>query len=161
MYADYVHDIQEDRDANKDDSFIEDNNTEDVNFELNKTTESVFKNKTNYTPVFSNSNTWCIQLQSPYNSGPKRSGGCSDDKDLQDTLLQIDALNIPLSPQESNIHVITTVAEIYLPLPDSPKESHQSHETTSENLSIDNDFDISNDLVPTNIQDEAAGIKTV
>ncbi|CAG2212096.1 CNBP [Mytilus edulis] len=39
LYGDYVHDIQEGRDANKDDSFTEDNNTEEVIIELNKTTE--------------------------------------------------------------------------------------------------------------------------
>ncbi|CAC5409001.1 CNBP [Mytilus coruscus] len=35
MYGDYVHDIQEGRDANKDDSFIEDNNTEEGKLLLN------------------------------------------------------------------------------------------------------------------------------
>ncbi|CAG2204141.1 unnamed protein product [Mytilus edulis] len=81
------------------------------------------------------------------------------DEDLQDTLLQLDALGIPLQPPESNTeHEITTVAEIHPPprAPNSPNEPQQSIET-SENLPISINNDNSNDQVPP-YQDEAAGV---
>ncbi|CAG2212346.1 CNBP [Mytilus edulis] len=118
MYGDYVHDIQEGRDANKNDSFTEDNNSEELIVELNKTTETVFEQTnatlpTSETVIFGASNCSRIRIEDPSINNIAVSGT---------TLDQIDKLVC----QSDNIVNSDYVANVILSLGTNDISKHRS-----------------------------------
>ncbi|VDI05459.1 Hypothetical predicted protein [Mytilus galloprovincialis] len=118
MYGDYVHDIQEGRDANKNDSFTEDNNSEELIVELNKTTETVFEQTnatlpTSETVIFGASNCSRIRIEDPSINNIAVSGT---------TLDQIDKLVC----QSDNIVNSDYIANVILSLGTNDISKHRS-----------------------------------